>query len=221
VARAAIFDIDGTLIDSVDLHARAWQQAFAHFGVRLTFEEVRGQIGKGGDQLIPHFLTPEQDRRFGKQLEEYRGELYKREYLPRASAFSNVRELFLELRERGLSIALASSAKRDELEHYEKLARIQDLVDAATSGDDAERSKPHPDILGAALARLGNPLPAQAVMVGDSPYDAEAAGKLGLRTIGVLSGGFPEEWLRAAGCAQIFRDPEDLLARLDTSLLAR
>jgi HAD superfamily hydrolase (TIGR01509 family) len=221
MARAAIFDVDGTLIDSVDLHASAWQQAFAHFGVRLTCEEVRGQIGKGGDQLIPYFLTPEQDRRFGKQLEEYRSELYKREHLPRASAFPKVRELFLELRERGLPIALGSSAKRDELEHYEKLARIQDLVDTATSGDDAERSKPHPDILEAALARLGNPLPAQAVMVGDSPYDAEAAGKLGLRTIGVLCGGFPEEWLRAAGCAQIFRDPEDLLARLDTSLLAR
>ena len=219
MARAAIFDIDGTLIDSVYLHARAWQEAFAHFGVRLSFEEVRSQIGKGGDQLIPRFLTEEQNRKFGKELEKYRTALYKREYLPRVKAFPKVRELFLALRERGLDLALASSAKGDELEHYKKLARIDDLIDAETSADDVERSKPHPDIFEAALERLGRPDPSQAVVVGDSPYDAEAAGKLGLRSIGLLCGGFPEELLRLAGCAQIFRDPEDLLARLDTSLL--
>ena len=221
MARAAIFDIDGTLIDSVDLHARAWQEAFAHFGIHASSAEVRSQIGKGGDQLIPHFLTEEQNRKLGKQLDEYRSALYKRECLSRARAFPKVRELFLALRDRGLKLALASSAKKDEIEHYKKLARIEDLVEAETSADDAKRSKPHPDIFEAALQRLGRPDPTQVVVVGDSPYDAEAAAKLELRTIGLLCGGFPEDQLRAAGCAQIFRDPADLLAHLDSSLLAR
>lgn len=219
--KAVIFDVDGTLVDSVDLHARAWQEAFAHFGKRFDFERVRYQIGKGGDQLMPVFLSQAELDEFGEELEEYRGDLFKREYLSRVKAFPDVRELFQRVKDEGLKIALASSAKDEELKAYQKLARIEDLVEEETSSDDAEKSKPHPDIFEAALERLGDMNPSEAVVVGDTPYDAEAAGKAGLQTIGLLSGGFPEEDLRAAGCATIYRDPADLLANYDTSPLAK
>ena len=219
--KAVIFDVDGTLVDSVDLHARAWQEAFAHFGRHFDFERVRYQIGKGGDQLMPVFLSEKELEEFGEELEEYRGELFKREYLPRVKSFPAVRELFRRVKDEGLKVALASSAKGDELKTYKKLARIEDLVEEETSADDAEKSKPHPDIFEAALEQLGDVQPSEAVVVGDTPYDAQAAGKAGLKTVGLLSGGFPEEDLRAAGCDPVYRDAADLLANYDTSPLAR
>jgi len=220
-AQAVLFDVDGTLIDSVDLHARAWQDAFAHFGKRITFEEVRAQIGKGGDQLMPVFLSQDELARIGRELERYRAELYQREYLKRVRPSPGVRELFEELLRRGVRIALASSAKSEELELYKKLCRIDDLVQAETSADDAERSKPHPDIFQAALKRLGKDVELRRTfVVGDSPWDAIAAHRLGVRAIGVLCGGFAEADLRRAGCIAIYRDPEDLRMRLDQSPLA-
>jgi HAD superfamily hydrolase (TIGR01549 family) len=219
--KAIIFDIDGTLVDSVDLHARAWQESFRKFGREVAFEKVRHQIGKGGDQLMPVFFSAEELERFGEELEKYRGELYKREYLSQVRAFPHVRELFERIRQDGTRIALASSAKKDELKTYKEIARITDLVEEETSADDADKSKPHPDIFEAALAALGDVQAHEAIVIGDTPYDAEAAGKIKLRTIGVLCGGFPEAELRAAGCASIFRDPADLLARFDTSPLAQ
>jgi HAD superfamily hydrolase (TIGR01549 family) len=218
--KAIIFDIDGTLVDSVDLHARAWQEAFRHFGREVEFERVRHQIGKGGDQLMPVFFSAAELERFGEELEKFRGELYKREYISRVRAFPQVRELFERIRADGRRIALASSAKKDELKTYKELARITDLIEEETSADDAERSKPHPDIFEAALAALGDVRAEEAIVIGDTPYDAEAAGKINLRTIGVLCGGFPEAELRAAGCTDIYRDPADLLARYDASPLA-
>jgi HAD superfamily hydrolase (TIGR01509 family) len=220
VIKAVIFDIDGTLVDSVDLHARAWQEAFAHFGKQFPFERVRYQIGKGGDQLLPVFLSEGEIEEFGDELTEYRGELFKREYLPRVVAFPAVRELFERVRRDGKVIALASSAKKDELKEYKRIANIEDLVREETSADDAEKSKPHPDIFEAALAQLEGVEPSEAVVVGDTPYDAEAAGKAGLRTVGLLSGGFPAEDLRAAGCVRVYRDPAELLANYDSSPLA-
>ena len=216
-----IFDIDGTLVDSVDFHAEAWQRAFRQFGREVAFADVRRQIGKGGDQLMPVFFSEEELARFGDEMEKWRGDLYKREYLPRVRGFPAVRELFLRVRQDGKRIALASSAKEDELGAYKRIARIEDLVEEETSADDAERSKPHPDIFEAALARLGEVAHDRIVVVGDTPYDAEAAGKAGLRTVGVLCGGFPEADLRAAGSVRIYRDPADLLARYDSSPLAR
>ncbi len=217
---AVIFDVDGTLIDSVDLHAAAWQEAFRRFGREVEFDKVRHQIGKGGDQLLPVFFSPDELERFGEEMEEYRGELYKREYMPRVRPFPQVRELFKHLRDDGKRIALASSAKKDELVEYKKIARIEDLVEEATSADDAEKSKPHPDIFEAALSLLGNPSPREVVVVGDTPYDAQAAGKASLRTIGVLCGGFPEAELRAAGCVEIYKGPSDLLARYEETLIS-
>ena len=218
--KAVIFDIDGTLVDSVDLHARAWQEAFAHFGKRVDFERVRYQIGKGGDQLMPVFFTRAELEEFGEELEEWRGRHYKREYLPRVRAFPRVRELFERVRADGRRIALASSAKKDELGEYKRIADINDLVEDETSADDAERSKPHPDIFEAALAQLGDVRAEEAVVIGDTPYDAEAAGKAGLRTVGLLCGGFPAEDLLAAGCIKLYDSPADLLARYEDSPLA-
>lgn len=218
---AVIFDIDGTLVDSVDLHARAWKEAFEKFGRDVPFEDVRKQIGKGGDQLMPVFFSKEELESFGKEMEEYRGDLYKREYLPRVRAFPKVRELFERVRADDKRIALASSAKEDEIETYKRIARIEDLIEAETSADDAEKSKPHPDIFEAALKSLGDMDARRAIVVGDTPYDAEAAGKINLRTVGVLCGGFPEAELRAAGCLSLYRDPADLLARYDESIIKK
>ncbi len=218
--KAVIFDIDGTLVDSVDLHARAWQEAFTHFGHEVALEDVRSQIGKGGDQLMPVFLSKKEIDRRGPEIEEYRSDLFKERYLPRVRAFPAVRDLIKRIILNGQRIALGSSAKGDELSTYKKIARIDDLIDEETSSDDASRSKPHPDIFEAALKKLG--LEAnEAIVVGDSPYDAEAAGKLGLRTLAVLCGGFPEADLRTAGCIAIYRDPADMLMRFDQSLLAQ
>ena len=217
---AVIFDIDGTLIDSVDLHARAWQEAFREFGREVEYAKVRHQIGKGGDQLMPVFFTEEELSRFGERMEKFRGELFKREYLPRVRPFPKVRELFERVRADGKRVALASSAKEEELKAYKEIANIADLVEEETSKDDVARSKPHPDIFASALAKLGRPSAREVLVVGDTPYDAEAAGKAGLRTTGVLCGGFPEQELRAAGCVEIYRDPADLLARYDETLIA-
>lgn len=221
MVKAVIFDVDGTLVDSVDLHARAWQEAFRHFGREVEFARVREQIGKGGDQLMPVFFTEEELARFGEQMEQHRGLLYKRSFLPLVRAFPRVRDLFERIRREGQRIALASSAKSEELTTYKRLTQIEDLVEDETSADDAERSKPHPDIFEAALARLGDLAPAECIVVGDTPYDAEAAAKAGLRTVGLLAGGFPEADLRAAGCVHIYKDAADLLERYDDSPLAR
>ena len=217
--RSVIFDIDGTLIDSVDAHAKAWQSAFAEFGHNIPFDRLRAQIGKGGDQLLPVFLSNEELERIGQQLDDFRNRHFKRDYLPGLRAFPGVQQLFERCARAGLRIALASSAKGDELETYKRKAGIEDLVAAETSSDDAERSKPHPDIFEAALERLEMPA-AEAIVVGDSPYDAEAAGKLRLRTIGLRCGGFPETDLLAAGCMAIYDGPLDLCEQFDASPLA-
>lgn len=210
---SVIFDVDGTLVDSVDLHARAWRDAFRHFGKDIPVERVRTQIGKGSDQLLPVFLTPEEIRRFGADLDAHRGDLWKRKFLHRVAPFPHVRDLFELLRARGKRIALASSAKADELAHYEKVARIHDLVDVRTSADDADQSKPKPDIFEAALDRLGNPAKHTAIVVGDTPWDAIAATRAGLKSIGVLCGGWDPVPLREAGFMAVYHDPEDLLLR--------
>jgi HAD superfamily hydrolase (TIGR01549 family) len=214
---AVVFDVDGTIVDSVDLHAEAWQEAFKKFGKEVDLEAVRRQIGKGADQLLPVFFSPVELAQFGNELEEYRSNLYKKEYLPRVKAFPKVRELFERIRQDGKRIALASSAKGDELNTYKKLARIEDLTEAETSSEDAEKSKPHPDIFEAALGELGDVARNRVVVVGDTPYDAQAAAKADLYTIGLLCGGWNENDLRGAGCIAIYRDPAELLARYGES----
>jgi HAD superfamily hydrolase (TIGR01509 family) len=220
MAKAVIFDVDGTLVDTVDLHTASWAETLRRFGCEVTHAEVRRQIGKGGDQLMPVFLPPETVERQGEEIEQARKDLFMREYIGKARAFPRVAELFRRLREDGQRIVLASSAKGDELERYAEIAGIQGLFDAATSSDDAERSKPYPDIFQAALRRIAPLGAGDAVVVGDTPWDAEAARKAGLRPVGVLCGGFPETELRAAGCIALYRGPAELLERYGDSPLA-
>jgi HAD superfamily hydrolase (TIGR01549 family) len=217
--QAVIFDVDGTIVDSVDLHAEAWRVAFEKFGKTFPFREIRRQIGKGSDQLLPVFLSRRELDQFGEGLDEYRSEIFKRNYLPRVQAFAKVRELFQRIKKDSKQIVLASSAKADELEAYKKIARIDDLIESETSSDDADRSKPYPDIFQAALARLNGVTPENAIVIGDTPYDAEAASKANLKTIGLLCGGWTEEELRLAGCVATYRDAEDLLSNYDTHRL--
>jgi HAD superfamily hydrolase (TIGR01509 family) len=221
MVKAVIFDMDGTLIDSVDLHAKAWQDAFRDFGHEFELKAIRDQIGKGGDQLLPVFLTREEIETRGPDLEKHRGHILKERYLSQIKVFPKVTELFHRIRADNIKTVLASSAKAQELRTYEKIAGIEGLVDVETSSDDAEKSKPHPDIFQAAMAKLGGTHKSEVVVIGDAPYDAEAAGKAGLRTIGFRCGGFAEAGLRDAGCFAIYDSPADLLARYDESALVR
>jgi HAD superfamily hydrolase (TIGR01509 family) len=217
LVRNVIFDVDGTLVDSVDEHAEAWRRAFLEFGRDVPFAHVRSQIGKGADQLMPVFFTEDELEKFGHELSEFRATLFKREFMPKLRPFPKVHELLQRLRQGGMKIALASSARGDELEFYMRLCGIEGLTDGETSKSDAAKSKPHPDIFEAALERLGRPEAHSVVVVGDTPYDALAASKLGLPTVGMLCGGFPEEDLRTAGCRAIYKDPSDLLAHYESS----
>ncbi|XXF77413.1 HAD family hydrolase [Myxococcaceae bacterium GXIMD 01537] len=212
-----IFDVDGTLVDSVDEHAEAWRRAFLEFGRDAPFAHVRSQIGKGADQLLPVFFSDEELRSFGPELEAYRSRLFLEQFLPKVRPFPKVRELFERLQRDGVRTALASSAQGEELEHYVRICKLEGLVDTKTTRDDVERSKPQPDIFEVALARLGRPKARTVAVVGDSPYDALAAGKRSLATVGLLCGGFPAEDLRTAGCRALAKDPADLLARYEAN----
>ena len=217
---AVIFDLDGTLVDSNELHVASWERAFRRFGKRFSLEALRRQIGKGSDQYLPEFLNEDEMKQFGKELDDYRSDLFTKEYLPRVKPFPEVRELFERIKRDGKRIALATSSKKSESKIYKKLLHIEDLTDVETNAADAEKTKPCPDIFEAALQKLDDPPPNEVIVVGDTPYDVEAALKLDLKTIGLLCGGRPEKTLRAAGAIAIYRDPADLLAEYDTSPLA-
>jgi HAD superfamily hydrolase (TIGR01549 family) len=216
---AVIFDIDGTLVDSVDYHAQAWQAAFEHYGKNVDFKTIRDQIGKGGDQILPTFFSDSEVRQIGESLKKFRGEYFKKHYLAKVKPFAKVRELFQHLKNEGKRIGIGSSAHSDELKHYLELCQVANLVDAATSADDADRSKPDPDIFEAALSKLGE-TPERTIVVGDSPYDAEAANKISMRTIGVLCGGFEREKLERVGVVEIFEGPADLLQNYSRSIMS-
>ena len=210
--RAFIFDIDGTLVDSNELHVDSWDRAFQKFGKQFPREKLRAQIGKGSDQYLPEFLTKKEIADFGKELDEYRSELFREEYLPRVRPFPKVRELFQRIRDDHKRIVLATSGKKADTEYYVKLLKIENLIEGYTSGDDADKSKPAPDIFAASLKKLGGISPADAVTVGDTRFDIEAARRAGLKTIAFLCGGTSESVLRESGAVAIYRDPADFLA---------
>ncbi|MDP8921079.1 MAG: HAD family hydrolase [Pseudomonadota bacterium] len=218
--KAVIFDVDGTLIDTVDLHADAWVQALKHFGYEIAFQDMRSQIGKGGDQILHGLLPPDVIEQQADEIKDFRADLFKRDYLHKVRAFPGVRALFERIRASGQRAVLASSGTEEEVEQYKEIAGIADLIDSATSSDDAERSKPFPDIFQAALAKLSPLGPNEAVVIGDTPYDAEAARKAGIKSIGVLTGGFAEQALKDAGCIAVYDGPEDILKNYDASPLA-
>jgi HAD superfamily hydrolase (TIGR01509 family) len=218
MVKAVLSDIDGTLVDSNYLHAKAWVDAFAAAGIPLTEREAWSQIGKGGDQLMPVFIKDEvQCAAIQEPLETYRTFIFHHDYMAQVKPFDQAHAMLQHMHDAGLRVALSSSASTEDLKVYKKMLGIDDIVDTYTTADDTERSKPHPDIFAATLDKLG--LAADVcVALGDTPYDAEAATKCGLRIVGVTCGGWSEADLRKAGCVEVYRDPADLLARFSQSL---
>jgi HAD superfamily hydrolase (TIGR01509 family) len=213
---AVLCDIDGTLVQSNWLHAAAWKDAFAEIGIDVPLEDVRRQIGKGGDQLIPVFVPWWKRKAVEEPLTQYREFLFRDQYLSQVKPFPQVRELLQRMQQSGIKVSLASSAHQRELEDYKRIANIEDLIEKSSSSDDASRSKPHPDIFEATLKKLGVK-PKNALALGDTPYDAEAAGKASVWTVGVTTGGWSEPELLAAGCIEVYKDVADLLANFDSS----
>jgi HAD superfamily hydrolase (TIGR01509 family) len=216
--RVLLSAIDGTLVDSNCLHAESWRRAFEHFGIEVGLDQAWNQIGKGGDQLIPVFVPAKNRERLEDGLHQFRSELMTRKYMPRFVPFAKARELLTRVKQSGMKIVLATSAKADDLAFYKRLVKMEDLVEEEASSSDAKKSRPAPDIFSAALAKAG--IGAEdAIALGDTPYDAEAAGKLGISTIGLTCGGWKASDLLAAGCAEVFRNPEHLLSEFAPSLL--
>ena len=202
-----IFDVDGTLIDSNDAHAQAFVDALRESGYDIPFERVRRLIGKGADKLIPELIG-----QYDEAVADRKKTIFKKQYLPRLRAFPKVEELLQKLRDLQVRLAVASSAGKDELDALLDVAHAGSYFEQQTDSDDAEHSKPDPDIVQAALAKLGLP-PPRCVMIGDTPYDAEAARRSGLAFIGVRCGGWSDGDLQPS--IQVFADPADLLAQVD------
>lgn len=192
--QSILFDIDGTLADTNELHIRCWLEAFAHFGKELAYDVMRHQIGKGGDLLVPDLLDAKEMRRFGEDLKKYRTELFKEKYMPQAKPFAGARETLEALHARGIRLALASSSNEEEVEYYTQLLGVEKLIQGSTSKKDAEHSKPSPGIFRAALERIGAD-EGRTFAVGDTPYDILAAHRIPLPVVAVLSGGFERELL--------------------------
>lgn len=215
--RGVILDLDGTLIASNDAHARAWVDALAEHGYHVPFDEVRPLIGMGGDNLLPTLIGLEKETPAGEAISERRKEIFKERYLETVEPTPGGRALLERMRAEGLRLVLATSAAEGELEHLLAIAGVDDLIEQQTSSSDAESSKPDPDIVQAALEKLGFG-PDEVAMLGDAPYDIEAAGACGIATVALRTGGFSDADL--AGARAIYDDPADLLARYDRSPLA-
>jgi HAD superfamily hydrolase (TIGR01509 family) len=217
--QAVIFDIDGTLVDSVKYHAEAWVKAMEAHGYQADFDKMSQQIGKGGEFIMPEFISEAEVEKDGEAISDYRKQYYQENLLPKVKPFPQVKPLFERLRADQVKIVLASSARPDTVEYYKGLLEVGDLIEGVTSTGDVEKAKPNPDIFEAAMSKLNGISVENTIVVGDSPYDAQAACKISLRTIGVLCGGFAESVLREAGCFSIYRDPADLLANYEQSPL--
>jgi len=220
MVEAVLCDIDGTLVQSNWLHAEAWQVAFAAMDIHLELEEIRRQIGKGGDQLLPVFVSWWKRDTVKEPLDAYRKFVFQHDFMPRVKPLPKAREFLAHVKAVGIKVALASSASKEDLLTYKQIVGMEELVDVETSADDANKSKPHPDIFKATLDRLGLPA-SKCIALGDTPYDAESAGLGGLRTIGVTTGGWSREDLLAAGCVEVYESVAELLERFGDSALVR
>ena len=215
-----LLDVDGTLIDSNESHARAWADVLRRHGFdEVTWQEILPLIGMGGDKLLPKVAGIEIDSKRGKALAEERTEHFLTAYAPTIRAFPKVRELLETFRDRGLKRVIATSAKENELDTLLDRAGVADLITRETTSDDAKgKSKPEPNIILAALEKA-HAEPDEAIMIGDTPYDVESARRAGVNTIAFRSGGWGDEKLRDA--VAIYADAAELLDRLDDSPLGR
>jgi len=212
VARAALLDLDGTLVDTNYQHALAWYRALQRHGIVVPMWRVHRHIGMGGDQIVTAIAGDEVEQRLGDTLREAEAEEF-RPLRDECEPLAGARELVEELRRRGIAVVLASSSGGDDVEHFVRTIGIEGLVDGWTTKDDVERSKPHPDVVHAALERAGTD---DAVMVGDSRWDIEAAANAGLPTVCVITGGWSIQELRDAGAAAVFESLLELAAGLES-----
>jgi HAD superfamily hydrolase (TIGR01509 family) len=204
ILEGIVFDVDGTLVDSNDAHAKAFQEAFAEYGVELPFDRIRRLIGMGSDKLIPELIG-----RYDERIAERKKAIFKERELARLRPFSGVRDLLQGLRQKEVKLAVASSAAGDELDALLAVADAGPYFEVKVDADDAERSKPDPDIVQAAVRKLGL-APWRCAMVGDTPYDAAAASRAGVAFVGVRCGGWRDADLQPA--IGIYDDPAQLLA---------
>jgi HAD superfamily hydrolase (TIGR01509 family) len=212
--RGVLLDVDGTLLDSNDAHARSWIEAFEGVGISLRFDQVRRLIGKGGDKLLWELADIEEDSVAGQVLCAHRLDIFRTRYAPELAPTPGARVLLEALRARDLALVVASSASGEELDLLLREAGVRDLLCSAMTASDVERNKPDPDVVRAAIARAGLP-PSELVFVGDTPYDVEAGLRAGVQVVGLTCGGWARGDLR--GAVAIYRDPADLYARLDES----
>ena len=204
--RAAILDVDGTLVDTNYHHAIAWQRAFHRHAVAVPAWRIHRHIGMGGDQLVGAVAGDDVERRCGDAIRDAEGEVYA-ELIDEVRPLAGARELILDLRERFDSVVLATSAKEAEVDHYLDLLDAREIADAWTSSADVEATKPHPDLVAVALEKSDA---SDGLMVGDTTWDVEAAGRAGLPAVAVLTGGFGAAELREAGAAAVFESVEEL-----------
>lgn len=216
--QGVIFDIDGTLVDSNDAHAQSWVDTFVEAGYEVPFEAVRPLIGMGADKLLPQTIGIRHDTAEGKKLIKRRSEIFRKEYLQTLRPLEGSRALVLRIRSEGLKPIVATSAKDEELKGLLNAAEVADLMEEKATASDAKRSKPDPDIVEAAIEESGLDA-TNLVMLGDTPYDIEAAGRAKVRTIAFRSGGWTDEALK--GAVEIYDGPADLLVRFDSSLIGR
>jgi len=217
VIRGVLLDIDGTLVQSNDAHARSWVQALAEHGINVPYAEVRQRIGKGGDKLLPEVAGIDSESDQGKKLSQRRKEIFLKDYLPLLTPCPGARALLARMKQQGLKLAVASSAKNEELHQLLRVCGADEVIDTKTSSDDVENSKPDPDTVSAALDKVGLPAD-QVVFLGDTPYDVEAGVRAGVRVVAVRCGGWSDADL--AGAAAVYQDPGDLLAHYASSPLA-
>ena len=217
--KAVLFDIDGTLVDSNDFHVSAWQEAFLAAGVSFDRQVIHDQIGKGADMLVPT-LMPDSDKAQQRRLGDAQGDAFKRKYLQQVKAFPGARDLLLRVHDAGQKVVLASSASRDEVDHYLDLLDIRQIVAATTSADDVEHTKPAPDIFAAAIKKVAPLTASEIIVVGDTPYDVEAAAKCGIATIAVRSGNFADRSLVEAGAVALYDNVGSLVTGYNSSPLA-
>lgn len=217
-SQAILFDIDGTLVDSNDAHVDAWLEAFQSAGFDFSRGQIREQIGKGGDNLLPS-LVPDLGEDEQERIDKLHGDIFKGRYLPNLEPFPGAREILRHAASAGQKVVLASSASQEELDHHADLLGAKSLLTATTSKDDVEHSKPCPDIFAKALEKSGCVRPRDAIVVGDTPYDIAAAKALGVPAIGVRSGGFSDEQLKDA--VAIYDDVAALLADYANSPISR